>query len=212
MVSPIIAELWRRAEERLAGQPGFAEAFLPGGRAPAAGELFRHEAQAASLELIAETRGEAFYRGALAERLVAHARAHGGAMTEDDLGNHAPEWVDTIAVPFAGALVHELPPNGQGIATLMALGMMEELGLGDRPVDDPATLHLAIEAVKLAMADLGEHVADPDFMRHPPAALLDRGYLARRAALIDRARAGDPLHGAPGPVARSTSPPPTRRG
>ena len=120
-------------------------------------------------------------------------------MTEDDLGDHAPEWVDTIAVPFAGALVHELPPNGQGIATLMALGMMEELGLGDRPVDDPATHHLAIEAVKLAMADLGEHVADPDFMRHPPAAFLDRGYLARRAALIDRARAGDPLHGAPGP-------------
>ena len=102
-------------------------------------------------------------------------------------------------MPFAGALVHELPPNGQGIATLMALGMMEELGLGDRPVDDPATLHLAIEAVKLAMADLGEHVADPDFMRHPPAAFLDRGYLARRAALIDRAAAGDPRHGAPAP-------------
>ena len=142
---------------------------------------------------------------------MAHARAHGGAMTEDDLGNHAPEWVDTIAVPFAGALVHELPPNGQGIATLMALGMMEELGLGDRPVDDPATHHLAIEAVKLAMADLGEHVADPDFMRHPPAAFLDPG-LPRPPRRPDRPRrAGDPLHGTPGRVARSTSPPPTRR-
>ena len=77
-------------------------------------------------------------------------------------------------MPFAGAVVHELPPNGQGIATLMALGMLEELGVGGRPVDDPATLHLAIEAMKLALADLQQHVADPDHMHHPPAALLDR--------------------------------------
>ena len=131
MVSPIIAELWRRTPERLGGQPGFAEAFLPGGRPPAAGELFRHEAQATSLELIADTEGEAFYRGVLAERLVAHARANGGAMSEDDLGGHAPKWVEPLATSFAGAVVHELPPNGQGIATLMALGMLEELGIGD---------------------------------------------------------------------------------
>ena len=133
----------------------------------------------------------------LAERLVAHARAHGGAMSADDLGAHVPEWVAPMAVPFAGAVVHELPPNGQGIATLMALGMLDELGVGDRPVDDPATCHLAIEAVKLAMADVKEHVADPEFMHHPPAALLDRGYLARRAALIDRHAAADPRHGTP---------------
>ena len=102
MVSPAIAELWHRSQERLADQPGFAAAFLPGGRAPVAGELFRHEEQAASLEAIADAKGETFYRGPLAERLVAHARAHGGAMSEDDLGNHAPEWVDPIAIPFAG--------------------------------------------------------------------------------------------------------------
>ena len=77
--------------------------------------------------------------------------------------------------------------------------MLEKLGVGDRPVDDPATCHLAIEAVKLALADVQEHVADPDFMHHPPAALLDRGYLARRAALIDRHAAADPRHGAPKP-------------
>jgi gamma-glutamyltranspeptidase/glutathione hydrolase len=199
LVSPRIAELWRWAPDRYGGQPGFAEAFLPGGRPPAAGELFRNEAQAASLELIADTSGEAFYRGVLAGRLAAHARAHGGALGEDDLGRHEPDWVEPLAVPFAGAVVHELPPNGQGIATLMALGMLEAVGLGDHPVDDPATLHLAIEATKLAMADLAEHVADPDHMRHPPAALIDPGYLAKRAILIDPGTAGNPGHGAPRP-------------
>ncbi len=199
LVSPLIAQLWRRAPERFADQPGFAEAFLPGGRPPEAGEPFRNEPLAASLELIADSAGEAFYRGVLAERMVAHARAHGGALGEADLGNHAVDWIEPLAVPFAGARVHELPPNGQGIAALMALGMLEALGIGGRPVDDPATTHLAIEAVKLALADLKEHVADPDHMRHPAAALLERGYLARRAALIDPAAAGDPRHGAPGP-------------
>ncbi len=199
LVSPRIAGLWRFAPEHFAGQPGFAEAFLPGGRAPAAGELFRNLAQAESLELIADTAGESFYRGVLADRMVAHARAHGGALHEQDLGDHVADWVEPLGISFAGAVVHELPPSGQGIATLMALGMLEELGIGDRPVDDPATLHLAIEAVKLALADLLEHVADLDHMRHPPAALIDRAYLARRAGLIDPHRAGDPAHGAPRP-------------
>lgn len=198
LVSPLIAAMWHAAPERYRGQPGFAEAFLPGGRAPAAGEPFRNPAQAVSLELIADSAGEAFYRGVLAERIVAHARAHGGALSAEDLATHAADWVEPLAVPFAGTLVHELPPSGQGIAALMALGMLEELGL-DRPVDDPATLHLAIEATKLALADLMEHVADLDHMQHPPAALLDPAYLARRAALIDRSRAGDPAHGAPRP-------------
>ena len=198
LVSPLIAAMWRWAPERYGDQPGFAEAFLPGGRAPIAGGPFRNPAQAASLELIAATAGETFYSGALAERMVAHARTHGGALCEEDLAGHTADWVEPLAVPFAAAVVHELPPSGQGIATLQALGMLEALGL-DRPVDDPATLHLAIEATKLALADLLEHVADPEHMPHPPAALLDPAYLARRAALIDQHRAGDPAHGAPRP-------------
>ena len=199
LVSPLIAALWRHAPDRYGAQPGFAEAFLPGGRPPAAGESYRNEAQARTLELIAASEGEAFYRGVLAERMVEHARAHGGALGEDDLGCHVADWVEPLSMPFAGAVVHELPPNGQGIASLMALGIMAAAGLGDRPADDPATLHLAIEATKLAMADLAQHVADPDHMHDPPAALIDPGYLARRAALVDPRRAGDPRHGAPRP-------------
>lgn len=199
LVSPVISRLWERAPARLADQPGFAEAFMPEGRAPRAGELFTHEAQARSLELIAETGGETFYRGRLAELMLAHGRRHGGVMSEADLGEHKADWIPTISTPFAGTVVHELPPNGQGIATLMALGMLEELGIGDAPVDDPRTLHLIIEATKLAFADLDEHVADVDFMHHRPEALVDPAYLARRAQLIDPERAGDPRHGAPRP-------------
>ena len=142
LVSPIIAALWRRAPERFGDQPGFAEAFLPGRprrRRPASCSATRPRRR--RLELIADTAGEAFYRGVLAERLVAHARAHGGG-SERGRSRRATRRMGRapLAVPFAGAVVHELPPNGQGIAALMALGMLEELGVGDRPVDDPATL------------------------------------------------------------------------
>lgn len=196
-VSPTIAELWHRAGSLLGQQPGFAECFLPDGRAPRPGEIFRCEAMARSLELIAETEGEAFYRGALAEKIAAFARAHGAALTVDDLAAHETEWCGTLGQGFAGHLVHEIPPNGQGIATLIALGIWEAAGGGDAPVDSVETTHLAVEAMKLALADAARFVADPAAMELSPADLLDPSYLAARARLIDRGRAGDPGHGAP---------------
>ena len=197
-VTPIIAELWRRGAATLAGQPGFAECFMPNGRAPAAGEIYRSEAHATSLELIAASRGEAFYEGALASLIAAAAQRGGSALSEEDLAAHRAEWVEPLVQPFAGARVHELPPAGQGVATLMGLGVLEALGAsGDGP-DDPTEMHLAIEATKLALADLGHHVGDPATMRVTPQDLLEPAYLARRAALIDPARAGDPGHGGPG--------------
>ena len=198
-VSPVIARLWAMGGARLGDQPGFAECFLPGGRAPHAGEVFRSEAHASTLEAIAESHGEAFYRGALAQRMAAHAREHGGAMTEDDLANHQTDWCGTLAQPFGDSVVHELPPNGQGIATLMALGMLQALGIGNQPLDHADTVHLSIEAMKLALADLYQYNADIDAMQIAPSALLDPAYLAERARLIDRNKAGDPGHGAPKP-------------
>ena len=194
-VSPAIATLWHRASTMLADQPGFADCFLPGGRAPRPGELFRNPAIAGSLEQIAASEGEAFYRGRLAERMAAHAAAHGGALTMDDLASHQVDWIGTISQPFASGVVHELPPNGQGIATLMALGMLQHLGLGERGPDDVETIHLAIEATKLALADLTRHVGDADHMDVTPRQMLDPDYLARRARLIDRGVASDPGHG-----------------
>ncbi len=198
-VSPVIAQLWALGGQRLGAQPGFAECFLPGGRAPVAGEIFRSAAHAASLEAIADSHGEAFYRGALAEKIAAHAKAHGAALSADDLGAHSADWCGTLAQPFKGSVVHELPPNGQGIATLMALGMLEALGIGDQPVDHIDTVHLSVEAMKLALADLHHYNADIDAMQITPAQLLDPAYLAERAQLIDRQHAGDPGHGAPKP-------------
>lgn len=198
-VSPVISHLWAMGGERLGDQPGFADCFLPGGRAPQAGELFRSEAHASTLEAIADSHGEAFYRGRLARKMAAHAKENGGLMTESDLAAHSADWCGTLAQPFSGSVVHELPPNGQGIATLMALGMMEALGIGNQPVDDVDTVHLSIEAMKLALTDLHEFNADIDAMRVTPAELLAPAYLAERARLIDRKQAGNPVYGAPRP-------------
>jgi gamma-glutamyltranspeptidase/glutathione hydrolase len=197
-VTPIIAELWKRGAQLLKDQPGFAECFMPDGKAPATGEKIRLKDHARTLELIAESKGEAFYRGELAQAIVAHAHIHGSVMSLDDLATHTVDWIDTLAVPYAGAVVHELPPNGQGIATLAGLTMLEALGVGEHPVDSLETVHPVLEAMKLALADLDEHVADHEHMRTPSAHLLDPTYLAERAALISE-QAANPGHGSPKP-------------
>lgn len=197
-VTPVVARRWAAETETLRSQPGFSECFLPQGRAPLSGELFRSRAQADTLEDIAATAGESFYRGALANRIVAHARAHGGALSLGDLGQHQAVWVDTLSQSYAGTVVHELPPPGQGIATLMALGILEALNLPSDDVDGIAQTHAAIEATKLALADLHRFVADPRAMQLAPPALLESGYLAARASLFDERKAGNPGHGAPG--------------
>ncbi len=189
-VSPIIAELWRRGAEELCDEPGFAEMFMPQGRAPAAGEMFWSKPLAASLRLIAESKGRAFYEGVLAERMVDFARRHDAALNGDDLAAHRNNWCSTIAQDFGEIVLHEIPPNGQGIAACMALGIVGELGIGDLDPDSTDALHLEIEAMKLAFADVETHVADPRFMMEVTAAeLLDRDYLAARAKLVDRKRA-----------------------
>src|SRR6185437_8811815 len=141
------------------------------------------------LSMIAETDGEAFYRGALAEAIVAHAKANGSVHARTDFERHTTDWVTPIAVDYRGIRVHEIPPNGQGITALMALGMLESFDLAALPPDSVASQHLQIEAMKLAFADAYRYVADLSSMTISPALLLDRGYLRERASLIDRERA-----------------------
>jgi len=200
LVSPTIAGQWAQQSAELGIQPGFAEAFLPNGRAPAPGELFRFPDHAATLERIASTRGEAFYRGELAERLEAHAKQHGGAMRAADLAAHEADWVAPLAMDYRGYTLHELPPNGQGIAALAALGILREFDVAGLPVDSAESLHLQIEALKLAFADALAYVADLDHMPFAPVRMLDPAYLRERAKLIDpkkaqRFSAGRPLEG-----------------
>lgn len=196
-VSPTIARQWAKQAPVLKDQPGYAQAFMPGGRTPQAGEIWRFPDQARTLARIAATGGRDFYEGETAERIAAFAQETGGAITREDLAAHRCDWVEPISMNYRdGYTLHELPPNGQGIAALMALGMLDTF---DPPAaDDPDHYHLAIEAVKLAFSDLHEYVADPEHMGDLTAQMLDRDYLARRARLIDRSQAGVPAAGLPG--------------
>lgn len=187
-ISPNVHEKWRLAEPLLRDQPGFAEHFLPRGRAPRIGEHFVLRDAARTLTLIADSEGEAFYRGEIAAQLAAHARQHGGALTENDLAAYQPEWVTPIDTSFHGCRLHELPPNGQGITALMALGILRHTPLAYTDVDSADWHHWQIEAIKLAFADVYAQVSDPRSMRVSVADLLDDDYLKARAQFID------PLH------------------
>jgi gamma-glutamyltranspeptidase/glutathione hydrolase len=197
LVSPTIAGQWDKQVAELRNQPGFAEAFMPNGRAPRPGERFVWKSHADRLEEIARTRGEAFYRGPIAEKLEAHARKHEAAMRASDLAAHKSDWVHPLEMDYRGYTLHEIPPNGQGIVALSALGILEHFDLRSHAVDGPDSVHLQIEAIKLAFADAWRYVADIDYMDVRPEALLDKDYLKSRAKLIDAKRAQDFGHGTP---------------
>ncbi len=186
-VAPVTAEMWARAQGKYGMFPEFGRSFLLDGQAPLAGEKWTQYDQAKSLSLIARSKGEDLYKGELAERIIAHSEETGGYLTMDDLSSHNAEWTDPISVNYRDHTVHELPPNGQGIAALMALGILDNLELEE--LDGPLTTHLQIEAMKLAFADVHAHVGDPEWMKVKQEDLLDPGYLADRAKLIDPDRA-----------------------
>ena len=192
-VPVIVQSKWANAAAlpELTTQPGFADAFMPQGRAPHVGERFSLPAAARALRLIADSKGEAYYRGEIAAALAAHAAAHGGAMTEADLATYAPEWVTPIQQAYRGYELHEIPPNGQGIAALIALGIVQHFDIASMKVDSAQSQHLQIEAMKLAFADVYRFVAEPRSMTLSSAQMLDPAYLAARAKLIDPHRAQD---------------------
>ncbi|QHJ00878.1 gamma-glutamyltransferase [Xylophilus rhododendri] len=199
LVSPQIARQWAAQLPVLIEQPGFREAFTIDGRAPRAGEVWRFPDQARTLADIAATGGRSFYQGALAERIAEHAAKTGGSITKADLAAQQVGWVAPISQSFRGHELHELPPNGQGIAALIALGIVERFDIEAMGRDSADFYHLGIEAMKLAFADLHAHVADPAHMLVPPAALLGPAYLASRADLIQMDRASVPMAGVPKP-------------
>ncbi len=192
-VTPIVQQKWQLASQvaDITAQPGFAEMFLPNGRAPHVGERFRMPGAARTLRAVAATKGAAFYRGEIAEALVAQAKAQGGVHTLADFASYQPEWVAPIEKTYRGYTLHEIPPNGQGIAALMALGIASHFDIAAMPVDRTAFQHTLIEAMKLAFADVYRYVADPVGMTVTSEQLLDDAYLASRAKLIraDRAQA-----------------------
>ncbi|NYT60885.1 gamma-glutamyltransferase [Alcaligenaceae bacterium] len=188
-VPPVVQRKWTAAAAELKDQPGFAQAFMPEGRAPHIGELFSLPDAARTLKLIAQSKGREFYEGELAEKIAAFSKSCGAAMTLEDLRNYRPEWVTPISKDYRGYTLHEIPPNGQGIAALMALGILEHFDVADLAVDSLESQHLQIEAMKLAFADLYRYTSDARSMEVSPEQMLDDAYLASRAKLIDRNRA-----------------------
>ena len=189
MVSPTVAGQWAMAEDVYRGFQPFCATFLPEGRAPRPGELFRCPDQARTLADIASSNGESFYRGQIADRIVAHAAQTGGTLTLDDLGDHHSEWVEPLFQKYEDVVLYELPPNGQGIAALMALGILRHLKLHSYPMDSAEAIHLQVEAMKLAFVETFNHVADPAAMTIDAQQLLDEEFLAQRAAMIRMDRA-----------------------
>jgi gamma-glutamyltranspeptidase/glutathione hydrolase len=191
LVSPVVAEKWALAAPIMPKDLGWPEHFLPRGRAPLVGERFESPAMAATLEKIAATHTESFYRGELAAAMVQHSRASGGAHVLEDFATHRADWVMPLAQDYRGVTVHEIPPNGQGVSALMALAMLDHFDLARLGPDSVAAQHLQVEAMKLGFADAYRYVSDPRTMPFPPTSLLDRDYIAARAQLIDPARAQD---------------------
>ncbi len=208
-VTPIIGDQWRSGGELLKNEPGFSDHFLPNGKAPNPGERFVNPDAAATLIAIAESKGKAFYEGDIAQKIAQNAKQHGSALTVEDFAANKPDWCGTVSQKFDNISLHEIPPNGQGIAACMALGMLASTKVRDYQPDDPQALHLMIEAMKLAFRDSAQYVAELQYMSDVGVEeLLNADYLAERAALIDPQRAQDFKSGSPkkgGTVCLSTA-------
>jgi gamma-glutamyltranspeptidase/glutathione hydrolase len=198
-VSEIIAGDWKSGADSLAKIPSSAECFLPGGYAPKTGDVFRNPALAQSLRLIAKEGPSGFYRGPIAEAVVAYSRSVGGLFSRKDFEDHTSTWVEPVSTNYRGFDVWELPPNGQGIAALQMLNLLEPHNLKAMGPLSAGALHLMIEAKKLAYEDRAKYYADPDFSKSPVAKLISKSYAAARAPLINPNRASErPMPGEPG--------------
>lgn len=197
-VAPLTAHFWQRgAQRQLSLSKGGRELTIDG-RGPNAGELFRNPGLARTFRLLAEGGKDAYYRGEIAERIAATVQAHGGVMTAADLASHHSTWDSPISAPYRGIRVWECPPNGQGIAALLGLNVLEGFDTASMPALSTERLHLMIEAMRLAFADTAWYVADPRLVQVPVAGLLSKDYAAERRRLIEPGRANPSLsHGSP---------------
>jgi gamma-glutamyltranspeptidase/glutathione hydrolase len=183
-LTEVIARGWAANAKLLEQFPNYRETFMPGGRAPAKGEIFRNPLLADTLSRIAEGGRDAFYKGDIAQRIEKYMRANGGYLTAADLAAHRSEWVEPASTNYRGYDVWELPPNTQGVAALQMLNILEAYDLKGMGFGSPEYLHLFVEAKKLAFEDRARFYADPGFAKIPLKGLLSKQYAAKRRALI----------------------------
>jgi len=184
-VSEVISRGWGRSEEMLASHPNSKKTYLPKGRPPKAGEIFKNPDLGASLRLVAEHGRDGYYKGKTADAILAISNENDGTMVATDLTEFEPEWVTPIETSYRGWSVYEIGPNTQGIAALMMLNLMERYPLGEYGRHSADALHVMVEAKKLAYADMLHYVGDSRFSRIPVPEMLDKGHAAERAKRID---------------------------
>ena len=202
-VSEVVQEVWATpgSLNRLHSQQESTRVFLPGGKVPQEGDLFRNPEMARTLRIIAEKGAGAFYKGEIASAILKTSQRLGGTMTAEDLASFSPEWVSPISIDYRGWRVYELPPNGQGMAALEMLNIMETAPASPLGPFSPVEMHKRIEAMKLAYADVRRYDADPRTYDVPVKQLLSKEYARKRAALIDPRKAacevppGQPITG-----------------
>ncbi len=190
-VPEVIAAAWKRSKKYFGEKPGFAEVFLPGGEAPREGEVFKNPALARTLRLIAEKGRAGFYEGEVAEAIVAFSKEHGGFFSLEDFSGHSSEWVEPVSAEYRGVALHELPPNGQGIAALEMLNVLSHFDLAAMGRDSADFWHVMTEAKKLAFADRARFYADPAMAEVPVAELISAEYGKAQAERIDMESAAD---------------------
>jgi gamma-glutamyltranspeptidase/glutathione hydrolase len=173
----------------LLNQPGYKETYMPGGTRPELGDTFKNPALAESLRQVAAKGRDGYYKGSMAANLVKFLQAQGGAHTLEDFAEFEPEWVEPISTTYRGWQVYELPPNGQGVAALSMLNIMENFPLKDYGHNSAAALHVMIEAKKLAYADMSKYVGDPRFGPVPVKEMLSKDLAKQRAGLINMEKA-----------------------
>ncbi len=184
-VSEVIADAWASGAKVFQDYAGFAETFLPEGRAPRKGELFRNPGLAKTLRALSESGRDAFYRGDIARTMADFVQREGGFLSYEDLSEHRSTWVDPVSANYRGYDVWELPPNGQGIAALQILNVLEGYDLAKAGFGSADHLHWFVEAKKLAFEDRAKFYADPDFHRLPVEELISKPYADERRQLID---------------------------
>jgi len=188
-VTEVIADGWQRNAKVLEKYPGFSATFMPGGRAPLVGELFANPRLAKTYETLAREGRDAFYKGDMARAIAAYMKENGGFLSYEDLAAHRSDWVDPVSVNYRGYDVWELPPNGQGIAALQMLRILEGFDLAKMGYGSADYLHVLAEAKKLVFEDRARYYADPDFAPAPVQQLLSEDYARQRRAMIDMSRA-----------------------
>ena len=202
-VPELIHGFWQ-AVDVISQDPEGRRVYLPDGKVPEVGQIFRNPDLATALRLLAKDGAAAFYKGDIARAVLATSREFGGTMAADDLARFTPEWVDPISTTYRGWTVYELPPNGQGMAALEMLNIMETAAASAEGSSSVGALHLKIEAMKLAYADLRRYNADPRFAKVPVRGLLSKEYAEERARLIDPTKAKCEIDAGKPPASETT--------